>query len=329
LPKTAFQVDVVVTKTTNIKGIYADFAEKLLGITNFCKENRATFQLKNITVTPFAVPDEKLQFVAELSPEQIKNNFLQSVHTKNRTAGFSAFYALDQRAADILPDFFINFADVLTQQTHETYTETKIINGVVTQVPVTQTKVTTKTLAQQAQAAADLIEKIRDDRYAILSFAQETSLSKDAFEYLVNQLNELEKQYLELFSGAATTEDISERLIVFPNSDYDLTPLFSIAPNEGFSASTSKTNAYNYYLKCNPQVQSDYKESFSKMFPVNTSKKIAGYSIRKAAPTLLSLVHGNVEETIFGVFPVYQYGLLETLPANLDAFEIDKWSYIY
>jgi hypothetical protein len=39
-------------------------------------------------------------------------------------------------------------------------------------------------------------------------------------------------------------------------------------------------------------------------------------------------VQGDKEEML-GIFPIYQYGLLETLPVNLDNFEIGKWGYIY
>ena len=330
LPKTAFKVDVVVTKTTNIKGLYADFAEKLLGITNYCKENSISFGLKNITITPFSVPDETLQFAAELSAIQMKNNFLQTLYANSKTGGVQTFPTIAQDNTDILPDFFKNFADVVMQQTYETYTETKIIDGVVTQVPVTQTKVTTKTLEQQARAAVDYIEKIRDDRYAILAFAQETTLEKEAFEYLVNQLDELEKKYLELFTGITVLEDFHDIFIVQPNSDYALQFLCSIEPSTGFSASRNQTNAYNYYLKCTPQISMDLKVSFNQALTANSKlQKFTGYRVRMAAPVLISLVQGDTEQELLGIFPVFQYGFLETLPANLDTFEIWKWGYLY
>jgi len=328
LPKTAFKVDVIVTKTSHIKGIYADFAEKLLGINNYCKENSASFHLKNLKVNPFSVPDETLQFIVELSTAQVKSNFLQTLYEKNAATDIHTFSTFEQNNADLLPDFFRNYAEVMMQQTYETYTETKIVDGVVTQVPVTQTKVTSKTLAQQAQDAVNLIEKIREDRYTILSFSQETALSKEAFEYLVNQLNELEKKYLELFTGITVLEDIHETFVVYPDKAVELLPVCSVAPNAGFATSLYKTNNCNYYLKCTPQntmsLQNDYKEK-----PAAKNRKDLGYCLRKAAPVLITLVRGETEESILGIFPVYQFGLLETLPANLDSFDVGKWGYIY
>jgi len=329
LPKTAFKVDAVVTKTSNMKGLYADFAEKMLGITNYCKENTTSYELKKISITTFTVPDNTLQFVAELSMKQMNDNFLSSLYSNSATTNFHTASKSEQPQEDILPDFFKNYADVILQQTYETYTETKIIDGVVTQVPVTQTKVSTKSLSQQAQEAASFIEKIREDRYAILSFSQEVTLTKEAFKYLVNQLNKLEKNYLELFTGITVLEDIHETLVVYPDSETALLPLCSVSPSTGFSSSISAASANNLYLKCSPQLTADMKTNFNETIATNPKyKKNTGYRIRKAVPVFVSLVQGNKDE-LLGIFPLYQFGLLETLPANLDSFEIGKWGYIY
>jgi hypothetical protein len=326
LPQTAFKVDVVITKTSHIKGLYADFAERLLGITNYCKENSVTFQLKSLILTPFVVPDETKQFVVELSSAQMKNNFLSSLYEKNATPDFHSFSSSEQNHADLLPDFFKNYADVMTQHTYETYTETKIIDGVVTQVPVTQTKTTTKTLAQQAQEAVDIIEKIRKDRYDILSFSQETPLSKEAFEYLVNQLNALEKQYLELFTGITVLEDNHETFVFYPQNSAEWQHVCSVTPNGGFSTSICKTALHNYALKFTLQTSTDMRAGFIETASKN--RKESGYRLRKAEPVLITLVHGDVEETTLGIFHIYQFGLLETLPANFDSFDIGKWVYL-
>jgi len=330
LPKTAFKVEVVVTKVTNMKGLYADFATKLLGINNYCKENTTSYRLKNITITPYSVPDETLQFVVELSTMQVKNNFLQTLYTDNSSSCFRSFSTLEQNHTDILPEFFKNYAEVTMQHFYETYTETKIIDGIVTQVPVTQTKVTTKTLEQQAREAVDFIEKIRKDRYTILSFEQETTLSKDAFEYLVNQLNELEKKYLELFTGITVFEDAQETFVVYPKTDNDFTPVCSVSPSAGFSKSMCRTDDYNYYLHFEPQLPITFQKHFKDVQKgSNDNKKGRGYCIRKAVPVLISLYRGAEIESVQGIFPVYQFGILEVLPPNLDSFEIGKWGYIY
>jgi len=262
--------------------------------------------------------------VVELSSNQMKTNFLQSLYGNMAPAVCHTFSTVGQNNADILPEFFKNYAEVILQQTYETYTETRIIDGVVTQVPVTQTKTTTKTLSQQAQEAADFIEKIRKDRYDILSFSQEVTLSKEAFEYLVNQLNELEKKYLELFVGITVLEDIHEIFVIEPDPNFALLPLCSVAKDKGFSTSMSSTFANNYYLSCTPQFTKELQEEFTN----HKAKKNFGYQIRKAVPVFVSLVNGEKKEQI-GVFSIYQFGLLEILPANLDNLEIQKWGFIY
>ncbi|MDR0207205.1 MAG: DUF4831 family protein [Bacteroidales bacterium] len=325
LPKTAFKVDVVITKKTQMKGLFADYAEKMLGITNYCKENSSNFTLKSFIITPFTVPDESLQFMVELSSEQVKKNFLLSLYNNSGDAGFRVFSRLEQNNVDVLPDFFKNYADVLTKQAHISYTETRIVDGEVIQVPVFQTQTTTKNIKQQAEEAIEFIEKVRKDRYSILSMEQETSLSKEAFEYLVNQFNELEKKYLELFIGIITFEDIHESLVIYPDNETLFLPVCSVTPNLGFSTSMSNTNSCDYYLKFVPQTSNSLKINYIEN---NKNKKSSGYRIRKSVPVLVSLVHGN-KESLMGIFSIYQYGLLETLPANMDLFEIGQWGYMY
>jgi hypothetical protein len=327
LPKTAFKADVVLTKTSNVKGIYADFAEKMLGITNYCKKKSVSYKLKSINVTTFVLPDEDLQFVVELSSAQMKNNFLQSLF-QNKAADFHTVATVKQNDTDFLPDFFTNFADVILQQKYETYIEMQIVDGVETEMPVTISKITTKTLEQQAKQSADFIEKIREDRYAILAFAQETTLPKESFEYLVNKLNELEKKYLELFVGITVSEDIHETVAVCPKNDIALLLLCSISPDVGFSQSRSTNEAYNYYLQCTPNASLSLQVSFRDANNSYNPKQKFGYRIRKAIPTSVSLVHLE-EKELLGIFPVYQFGLLETLPPGLDGFEIGKWGFIY
>jgi len=329
VPKTAFKIDVVITKTSTVKGLYADYAEKMLGITNYCKENAISYDLKKISVIPFTVPDKALQFAVELSPAQMDNKFLQTLFAHNANAGLHISSTKEQNNTDIIPDFFNNYADVMLQQSYETYTDTKIIDGVVTQVPVMLTKVTTKTLLQQAQEAADFIQKVRDDRYAILALSQEIALTNEAFEYVVNQLNELEKKYLELFTGITVLEDMHKTFVVYPDNGTKLLPLCSVSPKSGLSNLMSSTAAYNYYLKCTPQYTTDMQTAFNESLGTNSKyKKNNGYRIRKAAPVFVALVQDDKEE-VLGVFPIYQFGLLETLPAGLDKFEIEKWGYIY
>jgi hypothetical protein len=130
---------------------------------------------------------------------------------------------------------------------------------------------------------------------------------------------------LELFSGITVLEDMHYTLVKHPDPFSALLSVCSVTPNEGFSASTNKVLACNYYLKCSPQAIIDLQSSFKTNYK---TKNYSGYRVRKAVPTLVSLVNGEKEE-LLGIFPVYQFGLLETLPANLNNFEIEKWGYIY
>lgn len=329
LPKTVIKVDVTVTKVTETRGLYADYAEKLLGIKDVCKENKTNYKLKDVKVSSLTIPDENLQYVVELSANQVKTNFLLDLNQR-KIATETINYAELQKPITNTTSIFNPFVDVISTQTSETYTETKIINGVVTQVPVSQTKTVTKTTAQQAQEAADFIEKIKTNRYEIISCSQEVAYTKDAFEFVVNQLNNLEKQYLELFLGTQMAEESSVSYLLIPNPDYGTIPAFSVSPSAGVSASMTKTNAHNYYLKIETQLSNSQRVTFNETVASKPKYVVPnGFRIRKSVPAFVKLIHGDTEEMNFGSFPIYQYGIIETIPALYDTFDIRKWGFLF
>ena len=48
LPQTAFKMNVAVARTHEMAGIYADYAEKLLGLTNVITQDKIVYSLKSI-----------------------------------------------------------------------------------------------------------------------------------------------------------------------------------------------------------------------------------------------------------------------------------------
>ena len=62
LPTTAIKVDVTVTKVREIKGYYADYAERMLGLTNIISNNRTFYRLKDVNIETVVVPDLDMTF---------------------------------------------------------------------------------------------------------------------------------------------------------------------------------------------------------------------------------------------------------------------------
>ena len=75
LPQTAFKVIVTVEKNEQIKGYYADYADKMLGISNVFTENKTNYIISKVDIQSYIIPDSNLQFLVEMSHTQIKSGF--------------------------------------------------------------------------------------------------------------------------------------------------------------------------------------------------------------------------------------------------------------
>lgn len=332
LPKTAFKVDVVVNKTTQMKGYYGEYAEKLLGLTNIIKQNKTYFELKSVHIESIILPDENFQFAVELSNCQVKNGALAQIYAYRDSLSQQVTESSYTVQTTAIPDFFRYYSDLSYMDKENSYVETQIIDGVVRQVPATTTQKVTKTDEQKALQAADFIAKIRDDRYAILTGEQEVAYSKEAIEELVNQLNNLEKNYIQLFTGFTINDEIHYSWVVSPLDTSDLRlSLFSVSEKSGFSTCTkSAKDDENYYLNIKPQFSYQKCQDFAaERKSLKKYKDNNGYRIRQAVPCSVSIEQGK--NTIFnsGIYSIYQFGKIETLPIRQDNWDICKYMIIF
>lgn len=330
LPKTAFVIQVTVTKTKDYKGYYADYADKLLGLSNVIKQNRVSYALKEVKLNTALLPDESHAYGVVLSSAQKKNNFLTTLYEKE---GLSLCYNLESYQSSTgaqVPDFFRNYADLSYMEKDDSFVETKIINGVVTQVPVNKTKIVSKNTQQKAQENSDFIAQIRQARFDILTGEHEVPYTQEAIAYMVEELNKYEQNYIDLFTGFSIEEDIIYTFIVVPDEDETLIPLFAIDEEQGLQKPGVKEKDEYYYLKLEPQLHFTTLNNFERSRANNPKyKPLTGYCIRKAAPTMISLIQKENTLSVFGTYPIYQKGRLEVLPANQDDFDIVKYGVVY
>lgn len=321
LPKTIFQLDVTITKTTELKGYFADYAEKLLGLKNVIANNNTSYKLKEVKLSVQTSPDTNYMYAVELSPAQIKSDVLTAMAQKQVFA--QCFDTVYQPQESSIPDFFKNYSDIAYIEKEDSYVETKIVDGVVVQVPVNKTKIITKSIDKQAQEAADFIVKIRNDRYDLLAGAQEVAYSRETIEYMIQEMNRLEKNYLDLFTGLSMDEEQHYTVFVTPSANETSQFAFSVDPVTGFSKNVV---GKPYYLSFQTQYNQDQYEAFDLMkWKVKNYKFHDGYRIRQAVPAYVSLTDRTNELKLFGVYPIYQFGRIITLPKQSNPVDITSF----
>lgn len=327
LPQTAFQIDVVVTQNREMKGIYSDYASKLLGLNNIVPQDRITYELKSVAVTPVTLPDEEYVYAVELSPAQKKSHFLNKLY-ENQVVTESPAPQPHDLVSQPIPDFFRYYSDLAYMEKENSYTETQIVDGVVRQVPASRVQKVTKTSEQKAQEAADMIDKIRKDRYALLAGEQEVAYQPEAFARMIDDLNELEKNYIGLFAGFTVSDELHYQVVVMPGQT-NITPAFSFTETGGFSAEAGKP-ADTYYLAVVPQYSLAPVVTFAGT-QAKGKKYVepSGYRIRRPVPCEVALNHGHDTVYSAGTCSVYQFGKIEALYAGNDDFDITKFVVIY
>ena len=321
MPTTAIKVEVTVTKVREIKGYYADHAEKLLGLTNIISDNRTFYKLKDVHIETTQVPDPKLVFAVEPSSQQVKEQVYAKALIKSQNTQNEVFEGTYSTVVTAIPDFFQNYANVSYTETEDNFVETKIINGVVTQVPANRTRLVNKTADQKVQEAADRITQIRKDRNSLIAGEQEVPYSKEALELMIEQLNQSENDYLDLFRGIALEDEQHYTFYVIPEKDDSTLPLFSLDMNTGLTLTTSAEEA-NYSLRISDLTKT---QGVQRQEPKSENK---GFRVRHPQAVYIDLLHNGETVHHFGIYQLLQKGEIEALPANLDP-ELEEVGFVF
>lgn len=330
LSTTAFKVTVDVTKVREIKGYYADYAQSLLGLTNVISENKSIYKVNNVTIEPVDVPDEQHAYLVQLSSNQDKSN-LQTDLSKKKV--FSAALSKDVQQyttySEPIPNFFKNYADRTYTEKEDSFVETKIIDGVVTQVPANRTKVVSKSVNQKAQEAADAISKSRKDQYALASGEQETPYPAETLEAMLQELKQWEENYLSLFTGLVLEDQLEYTFFVTPKEGETELPIFACSPTDGFSTDNLAGNRNAYTLTFDPMYKTAQLEQTICDSKATKEPKTTGYRFRKAMPVNVALQYQGKSMHNFGIFNMKQFGRIQTLPAGQDKTDIQNYGFVF
>lgn len=322
LPLTAFEVTVTVTKVREIKGYYTEYAQTLLGLTNVISENRTFYKVKDVNIKPVKAPNPQKTYLVLLDKDQLN---LQKELAEEPSQWLSQSLVQYSTTSTPIPNFFKNYSDPSYTEMEDSFTETKIIDGVVTQVPANRTKLVNVTNSQKAQQAADAISKSRQDQYNLVKGDQETPYSDAALWLMLKELKQWEENYLSLFTGLVLEDELTYTFMVYPTDMK--TPLFSIHQDEGlhYGYQIDKTEKL-YCLKLELEPNVVMKEG--------EGRELSGYRYCTPVPmnAVLTVKDPTTATTTnvfdFGTVQMYQFGRVQSLPPHQD-IDLSKIGFIY
>jgi len=240
LPKTILIIEAETQKTTETPGIYAQYAERFLGLTNVIQTEKVAYELTGIQVVSKATPDYQNSYVVipaskgkrtgsvELTPD----GFLQSLKLLAASREESpipkrnpVFCSLTppQAAGNALAEFNGGATACIPSQSPVKTTD---ITPACQNYQTAETSVVTREMQQStstaklAELAATQLFNLRESRLSILNQETEQSPSDGrSYELVLGEINRMEQYYMELFTGKKTVTKQKTRFEFEPKKD--------------------------------------------------------------------------------------------------------------
>ena len=207
-PQTQIVIDIDYESVILHRGIYADFAKKYLGTAEVVKDDDMWYRITNISTHTQTVADHSRM-------HKVDSNLPLTLTADGILEAYNGVESQKSRV-----------------ESQEPRVESKVL-------PLLEEHIVGKTLAEQAQGAAKLIYRIRENRlYLISGEVDKMPTDGRAMELAINKLDEMEQQLVELFVGRIEVEKHRKTIVYTPVAT-EKTDLAYFSEQHGF------TNAAN------------------------------------------------------------------------------------
>ena len=323
LPKTAIKVDVTVRKTENKKGPYAEYAAKYLDLDNVILNDYSSYEITGIQLTQVAVPDPANYYFVELSDKASKEGkaMLLSLSQSGLILGLDNSFgsaevkdmiAKSKGSSDAYADLFSYFAETNLYEKTDTIIRKVVVDTAVIIKKYFEHRWIEKSSEQKAVEAANMISKIRENRFNLLTGYQEVPYEGDALMYMDKELQRMEKDYLSLFTGITFEEEFSYSYTVVPdaNNESGKVPVFNFSNRTGIS-DPSGGSGEKVYLEL--KRSGDTQVLAGKVG--SSTGDGQGFFYRIPERTGIKVV-ANKDFVVQKDFYISQFGVVSSLPSN-------------
>jgi hypothetical protein len=308
LPKTGLNVTFELTKTTLKRGIYADYAEKLLGITNVPLKDYERWTIDDTKLSPVNEPDPDHYYglTFKTMPENLQSLFsmnqngiileLSNIWKRNYLASGK------ESTEPLVTDPF--FIDDPIKEKVDTLYKTIITDSAVTRIPVFKKQTLIKTFEEMAKDAAHELIKTRKHRIKLIRGEYEFHPDGAAVKVMVEEMLELEQYYLSLFLGVKNEEKLTQTFVVFPSADLVPSKIGSFSSQKGITESASGSNIISVQFS---------KENAPAAPNITTDKQEQNVLYFRVPSTLKVSLFIDQNEKIQTRIPFYQFGSIQSI----------------
>lgn len=229
LPKTCLKVDVTIKMTKFIPGPYADYADKYLGIDIVSKYTSTNYEILDVKMNSFMRPDPEQFYFVEYGEKEIKDE--QDLILSLTQAGMIVGFNEEDNVKNLGRVIFESETDLDDEEglfkyqsaynlfeKIDTVTRKITIDTITIEKHVFRSNWAQKNDEQKARDAADFISRIRENRFLLISGYQEVNYG-ESIMYMDQKLNELETEYLSLFTGLTREKTMEYSYYFVPEGD--------------------------------------------------------------------------------------------------------------
>jgi len=217
LPQTTFKLNLEVLRTRTIRGPYYRFAEKLLSLKDVPSRSSDKYNITRVQLEPFEEADpEHVYLVRQVSGQTDLSGLLklgsEGLIFDNRQTIVAGDQVKFPDAAGEAPFFTELSMEKNTVMSIDTFYKTILTDTSFIRVPVLKEQLIVKTIDEKAEEAADFILELRYERFMML-----TGNNSLVPENAVERLDEIEREYLELFIGKTFEERYNYSFYITPS----------------------------------------------------------------------------------------------------------------
>ena len=237
LPRNIVRVDFVVEKNQSYKGKYSSFAKEMLNTDTYIKENKTTYRITKVNVSTLTEADPNMVF--HIATDD-KAKELPKYELAFNNEGIIKSFGYQS----IENDTSNTNQDMETVLDYNQPTEFRYIplEEDDTDDEEVKTKLTDK---EVALTIVEEIKKVRVAYFDLITGYQEVNYGK-TINYMLDELKNLENEYLSMFVGKTTTETLTKTFYVIPEEGKTSIVLSKFSDTEGFNAKTGESVKINF-----------------------------------------------------------------------------------
>ena len=202
LPTTALEVEVTATHQIGKKGPYYLYAKKSIGTDKAIAEDYEKWEITDVKVTPYGVPDASTQYLMQLRP------------------GALTSITVDQNGMLLAINKDVEAPKRVVAANGESTEKVKWPTGNEYLDFVDEDFVASKSSAKQAQLLAESLMEVRDAKLALTrGTADNMPADGKQMELMLASLGEQEAALNAAFTGTVTTETVTRKFTFIPEKD--------------------------------------------------------------------------------------------------------------